>query len=61
MAITKPFTFRAGEKARANEVNQDFDVLYAEVNRIGSEIIGIKTENHTLRRSWRNRQKYDGD
>jgi hypothetical protein len=44
MAITKPFTFRAGEKARANEVNQDFDVLYAEVNRIGSEIIDLDVD-----------------
>lgn len=44
MAITKPFTFRAGEKARANEVNQDFDILYAEVNRIGTEIINLDVE-----------------
>ena len=38
MAITKPFTFVAGTKARANEVNQDFDVLYSEVNSIDSTL-----------------------
>lgn len=32
MSITKPFTFVAGTKARANEVNQNFDVLYSQVN-----------------------------
>ena len=41
MAITKPYTFQAGTKARASEVNQDFDILYSEVNRIGTEIINI--------------------
>ena len=32
MSIVKPFTFVAGTKARANEVNEDFDVLYSQVN-----------------------------
>ena len=32
MSITKPFTFTAGTKARANEVNENFDVLYSQVN-----------------------------
>lgn len=41
MAITKPYTFQAGTKARASEVNQDFDILYSEVNRIGTEILNI--------------------
>lgn len=41
MAITKPYTFQAGTKARASEVNQDFDILYSEVNRIGTEIVNI--------------------
>lgn len=41
MAITKPYTFKAGTKARASEVNQDFDILYSEVNRIGTEILNI--------------------
>jgi hypothetical protein len=41
MAITKPYTFQAGTKARASEVNQDFDILYSEVNRIGTEILNL--------------------
>lgn len=41
MAITKPYTFQAGTKARASEVNQDFDILYSEVNRLGTEILNI--------------------
>lgn len=32
MSITKPYTFTAGTKARANEVNADFDTLYSQVN-----------------------------
>ena len=44
MAITKPYTFQAGTKARASEVNQDFDILYSEVNRIGTEILNIDIE-----------------
>lgn len=32
MSIAKPFTFVAGQKARANEVNADFDALYSQVN-----------------------------
>lgn len=44
MAITKPYTFIAGTKARAGEVNQDFDVVYSEVNRLGTEILGIDVD-----------------
>lgn len=44
MAITKPYTFQAGTKARASEVNQDFDILYSEVNRIGTEILNIEID-----------------
>lgn len=32
MSIIKPFNFTAGTKARANEVNENFDVLYSQVN-----------------------------
>ena len=32
MSISKPYTFVAGTKARANEVNADFDILYEQVN-----------------------------
>ena len=41
MAITKPYTFVAGTKAKAVEVNADFDVLYTEANRLGTEILNI--------------------
>lgn len=44
MAITKPYTFQAGTKARASEVNQDFDILYAEANRLGTEMLNIDIE-----------------
>lgn len=44
MAITKPYTFVAGTKAKAVEVNEDFDVLYTETNRIGTEIINIELD-----------------
>ena len=30
--IVKPYTFQAGQKARANEVNDNFDILYTQVN-----------------------------
>lgn len=32
MGIVKPYTFVAGNKARANEVNENFDLLYQQVN-----------------------------
>lgn len=48
MAITKPFTFTAGTKARANEVNQNFDVLYSEVNAIDSSLTNINVEIQSL-------------
>lgn len=38
MSIVKPFTFTAGTKARANEVNDNFDVLYSQVNSNITEI-----------------------
>lgn len=44
MTITKPFTFAAGTKARANEVNTDFDVLYAQVNANISDIASLSNE-----------------
>jgi hypothetical protein len=45
MSITKPFTFVAGTKARANEVNQNFDVLYSQVN---SNISAINTNANDI-------------
>lgn len=44
MTITKPFTFAAGTKARANEVNTNFDVLYAQVNTNISDIASLSNE-----------------
>lgn len=38
MSIVKPFTFTAGTKARANEVNDNFDILYSQVNSNITEI-----------------------
>lgn len=38
MSIVKPYTFVAGDKARANEVNEDFDRLYEQVNENISNI-----------------------
>lgn len=49
MAITKPFTFVAGTKARANEVNQNFDVLYSEVNSIDSTLTSIDVDIQSLK------------
>ena len=51
MAITKPYTFQAGTKARASEVNQDFDILYSEVNRIGTEVINTDIDIQNLAES----------
>lgn len=51
MAIIKPFTFRAGEKARAAEVNQDFDILYQEVNNQSSNMQSIEDDITSLENS----------
>ena len=48
MSITKPFTFVAGTKARANEVNQDFDILYSQVNTNISNIASNAADIDTL-------------
>ena len=32
MSITKPYTFQPNTKARANEVNANFDTLYSQAN-----------------------------
>jgi len=54
--ITKPFTFVDGTPAYASEVNSNFDTVYHQVNKIGSEIIvddingvvGIGTSSPTV-------------
>lgn len=42
MSIAKPYTFSAGTKARSNEVNENFDVVYSQVNADMSRIDAIE-------------------
>lgn len=58
MSITKPFTFVAGTKARANEVNQNFDVLYSQVN---SNISAINTNATDIDNLENNKANIIGD
>lgn len=44
MSIVKPFTFVSGTKAKAGEVNDNFDVLYTQVNAIISELAQINID-----------------
>lgn len=44
MSITKPYTFSAGTKARANEVNANFDTLYSQVNSNISDIAQLNRD-----------------
>lgn len=44
MAITKPWTFIAGTKAKAVEVNENFDVLYEEAGRLDTRILNIDSD-----------------
>lgn len=48
MAVIKPFTFVAGTKAKAAEVNEDFDVLYTEVNALGSTVVDYQAQIEQL-------------
>lgn len=48
MAILKPYTFVAGTKAKASEVNADFDTLYTEVNSLDTSITQIEADVETL-------------
>lgn len=48
MAILKPYTFTAGTKARASEVNANFDALYKEVNSLESRIIDYEAQIQDL-------------
>ena len=48
MSIIKPYTFKGGEKARASEVNENFDVLYTEVNKNISSISSIENNVSNL-------------
>ena len=48
MSIVKPYTFVAGNKARANEVNEDFDVLYQQVNANITNIANVEGDIQTL-------------
>lgn len=44
MSIIKPYTFQGGTKARANEVNENFDRLYEQVNADITDIANMETE-----------------
>jgi hypothetical protein len=44
MSIVKPFTFVSGTKAKAGEVNDNFDVLYTQVNANISELAQINID-----------------
>lgn len=48
MSIVKPYTFTAGTKARANEVNANFDTLYSQVNLNISDILTNSNEIDNL-------------
>lgn len=48
MSIVKPYTFTAGTKARANEVNANFDTLYSQVNLNISDIATNSNEIDNL-------------
>lgn len=48
MAVIKPYTFVAGTKAKAAEVNEDFDVLYTEVNALGSTVVDYQSQIEQL-------------
>jgi hypothetical protein len=48
MSIVKPYTFVAGNKARANEVNEDFDVLYQQVNANITNIANVEGDVQNL-------------
>ena len=41
--ISKPFIFYAGEKAKANEVNDNFDVVYTGVNELDRQVTDLNT------------------
>lgn len=53
MSIVKPFTFVAGTKAKAGEVNDNFDILYAQVNANISELaqVNIDIDNMGLNKA----------
>lgn len=48
MSIVKPFTFVAGTKAKAGEVNDNFDILYTQVNANITNIANVEGELQTL-------------
>lgn len=48
MAVIKPYTFVAGTKAKANEVNENFDVLFTEINALGSTVVDYQAQIEQL-------------
>lgn len=58
MSIVKPWNFEAGKKARANEVNDDFDLLYSQVN---TNISAIEQNSTDIDNLDLNKANIDGD
>lgn len=48
MTLSIPYSFTAGTKAKAQEVNADFQAVQTEVNLIGSDLITAQTNITTL-------------
>lgn len=51
MTLIKPHTFVAGTKAKASEVNDNFDELYTQVNTNMTNIISLTDSVDTLEES----------
>lgn len=49
MTITIPYIFKAGTKAKAQEVNDNFTAIVTEVNNLSSDILENATDITTLR------------
>ena len=48
MSISKPYNFTAGTKAKASEVNDNFDVLYNQVNQNTTSISDLFSATNSL-------------
>lgn len=48
MTIVIPFTFTAGTKAKASEVNQNFSVAYSAINSNASNIVSLQADVDSL-------------
>lgn len=46
-SVTRPHTFSPGTMAKSSEVNENFDTIYEQVNKIGS-VINVDSENQRI-------------